>query len=103
MLGIDPAKADEVELTAMHPSVGALLAWRYAQLLTALPNRGTEAGRWERLARLLYDESPIGRASAPESMFGTLDNLTGRGDAGRGIVVDLLTRRILPRQLLVAP
>ena len=25
----------------VHPSLGALLAWRYAQLLTALPRRGT--------------------------------------------------------------
>jgi hypothetical protein len=33
--------ADEVQLKAVHPSVGALLAWRYCQLLTVLPKRST--------------------------------------------------------------
>ena len=81
-----------------HPSVGALLAWRYAQLLTALPRRGTEAATWARLGRALFEEAPVARASVPETIFGSLDNLQGRGQAGSGVVLDLLTRRALPCQ-----
>ena len=33
--------AEDVELKAVHPSVGALLAWRHCQLLTAMPRRST--------------------------------------------------------------
>lgn len=100
MLGLDPTNEDW-SLTAVHPSVGALLAWRYAQLLTAMPKRATEAGRWERLARAIFDERPVGSISAPESVFGTVDNLTGRGEGGSGIIIDLMSRRILARA--VAP
>ena len=35
--------ADDVDLKLVHPSLGALLAWRYAQLLTVLPRRATGA------------------------------------------------------------
>jgi hypothetical protein len=84
------------ELREAHPSAGALLAWRAAQLMTALPGRGTEAAGWARVGRELYDDAPLGRALAPETVFGTLDALQGRGDPGRGVVVDLMTRRALP-------
>ena len=33
--------AEDVELKSVHPSVGALLAWRHCQLLTAMPRRST--------------------------------------------------------------
>lgn len=36
--------AEDVDLKLVHPSVGSLLAWRYCQLLTALPRRAT--GGW---------------------------------------------------------
>jgi hypothetical protein len=32
-------------------------------------------------------------------VFGTLDALSGKGQAGRGVVVDLMCRRVLPCQL----
>ena len=177
--------ADDVDLKLVHPSLGALLAWRYAQLLTVLPRRATgargvvglaawcaiervleclrartstqqtpfavaEAAGWERLARALHEEAPTGGlGAAPETVFGSLDALTvsqifvfslfmpplvdvfgvafvcwerprrpavcvvlvapcprcpchplqGKGQAGRGVVVDLMCRRVLPCQL----
>ena len=81
----------------VHPSVASLAAWRYAQLLTALPRRNTEATGWHRLAKELYDDAPIRRVLEPASVFGTLDHLQGKGDGGCGIVLDLMTRRALPR------
>ncbi|PRW44846.1 NEDD8-activating enzyme E1 catalytic subunit isoform B [Chlorella sorokiniana] len=78
MLSISPAGAEDVDLKLVHPSLGALLAWRYAQLLNALPRRATEAAGWERLARALHEEAPTGGlGSAPETVFGSLDALTG--------------------------
>jgi tetratricopeptide (TPR) repeat protein len=81
----------------VHPSVSSLAAWRYAQLLTALPRRDTEAAGWHRLAKELYDDAPLRRVLEPASVFGTLDHLQGKGDGGCGIVLDLMTRRALPR------
>lgn len=81
----------------VHPSIGSLLAWRYAQLLSALPNRGTEAAAWRALGAALYEEAPIGRKSAPEAVFGGMEVLRGAGEAGQGVVVDLMCRRALPR------
>ena len=83
----------------MHPSVGALLSWRYCQLLTALPNRGTEAAAWHKLACGLWEEAPVGRKASPESVFGGLEILRGQGSPGLGVVLDLMCRRALPRQL----
>ncbi|PSC73470.1 Kinesin light chain [Micractinium conductrix] len=100
MVQLSPRSADDVELKAVHPSVGSLLAWRYCQLLTALPKRSTDAASWERLARVLFEEAPIGGlGAAPETAFGTLDALTGKGQAGRGVVLDLMCRRVLPCQI----
>lgn len=100
MLQLSPRDADAVELKVVHPSVGTLLAWRYCQLLTALPRRTTEAANWEKLARALHEEAPIGGlGSAPETTFGTLDALSGKGQAGRGVVLDLMCRRVLPCEL----
>ncbi len=82
----------------MHPSIGALLAWRYCQLLSVLPNRSTEAAGWHKLASALWEEAPLGRKAAPESVFGGLEFLRGKGEAGLGVVVDLMCRRALPRQ-----
>jgi tetratricopeptide (TPR) repeat protein len=80
-----------------HPSVGALAAWRYAQLLTALPGRGTEASAWQSLASDLYDDAPIRRVVDPVRVFGSLELLTGKGSPGCGVVLDLMCRRALPR------
>lgn len=80
-----------------HPSVGALAAWRYAQLLTALPGRGTEASAWQSLANDLYDDAPVRRVVDPIRVFGSLDMLQGKGSSGCGVVLDLMCRRALPR------
>lgn len=85
------------DLGEVHPSLGALAAWRYAQLLTALPRRGTEAAGWHRLAKDLYDDAPLRRVLEPASVFGTLDALQGKGAGGYGVVLDLMARRALPR------
>ena len=45
---MDPVKMIAPEL--VHRSVAAQLAWRYAQLLAALPKRETEAEAWESYA-----------------------------------------------------
>ncbi|GAB4817145.1 hypothetical protein N2152v2_004191 [Parachlorella kessleri] len=99
MLQLTPTRAEDIELTMVHPSIGALLSWRYCQLLTALPNRGTEAAAWHKMAGCLWEEAPIGRKNAPETVFGGLEYLKGKGDPGMGVVVDLMARRALPRQL----
>jgi tetratricopeptide (TPR) repeat protein len=87
----------QLGLGPVHPSVSSLAAWRYAQLLTALPRRSTEAAGWHRLAKELYDDAPIRRVLEPGSVFGTLDHLQGKGEAGGGVVLDLMTRRALAR------
>ncbi|KAI3426166.1 hypothetical protein D9Q98_008543 [Chlorella vulgaris] len=99
MLQLKPGSEDEVELQAVHTSVGALLAWRYCQLLTAMPRRTTEAASWEKLGRALHEDAPIGGlGDSPEAVLGTLNALTGKGQAGRGVVLDMMCRRVLPCQ-----
>lgn len=50
LLHLDPARQQGLApprlpaTCGVHPSVGAMLAWRYAQLLWALPNRGGNVG-----------------------------------------------------------
>ncbi len=95
--GVSGGLPVQLGLGPVHPSVSSLAAWRYAQLLTALPRRDTEAAGWHRLAKELYDDAPLRRVLEPASVFGTLDHLQGKGDGGCGIVLDLMTRRALPR------
>ena len=97
IMRITPSSAESVEVAEVHPSIGALAAWRYAQLLTALPRRGSEADGWHKLAKDLYDDAPLKRVLEPATVFGTLDNLQGKGAAGYGVVLDLMTRRALPK------
>lgn len=87
----------QLGLGPVHPSVSSLAAWRYAQLLSALPRRSTEATGWHQLAKELYDDAPLRRVLEPASVFGTLNYFQGKGDGGCGIVLDLMTRRALPR------
>lgn len=85
-------------LSAVHPSINSLAAWRYAQLLSAMPKRTTETAAWHALAQELYDDAPLRRILEPSTVFGTLDTLQGKGDAGYGVVVDAMTRRVLPKE-----
>lgn len=90
----------------MHPSVAAQLAWRYAQLLDAMPKRDTETQQWQSCARALYSEagglqgSPFsaaeGQSSAIDDAFGDLQQLQGKGSSGRGALSDVIIRRLLP-------
>lgn len=94
ILGLAPQERKGTD--AVHPTVNALAAWRFAQLLTVLPKRETEADAWQKLAVDIYDEAPLQRLIGPEVMFGSLDRLSGKGTMGRGVVLDLTTRRALP-------
>jgi hypothetical protein len=92
------ALAEAPRVEGAHASVGALAAWRHAQLLAALPKRGAEAAGWLRAARALHDDAPLGGvAAAPETHLGAPEALAGRGEPGRGVVLDLTARRVLPR------
>lgn len=103
VLRMSPSAAEAVALHEVHPSVGALAAWRYAQLLTALPKRETEAAGWHKLACELYDDAPLRMILEPRSVFGSLDNLKGQGSAGYGVVLELSSRRALPRSPSMEP
>lgn len=83
---------------ALHPSLHAALAWRYCQLLAALPNRGGEADAWEGAARALWGRSGAAASARPiEAALGDRVALTGQGSHG-----GLALAALLPRRLLVA-
>jgi hypothetical protein len=84
-----------------HASLQAAVAWRYCQLLTALPNRGAEAATWRDAALALWQHAGGGFVGADGSLQEVLGDdvaLTGKGQHGhgRGAVVSLLLRRLLP-------
>jgi hypothetical protein len=94
-----------------HPSLKAAVAWRYCQLLTALPNRAVEAATWGDAARALWQQAGGGFVCAASSqgaggsglcslqeVLGDDVALSGNGQHGhgRGAVVSLLLRRLLP-------
>ena len=88
--------------SCVHPSVASALAWRHAQLLSALPRREREAAELADAAariaaRACSSSSSLDECrSSLEDSMGTLDALTGRGRRGRGVVVDAAARRVLP-------
>lgn len=88
LLRLDPSPSPSQTLP-VHSSLAAAGAWRYSQLLTALPRRDTEASAWKQFAAA---RSPI----ELESVLGPLDILKGGKDSSSGIVVDLLMLRALP-------
>jgi hypothetical protein len=85
-----------------HASCAAHVSWLYAQLLTALPKRDTEAGQWADVARALWRSAHHGQGydngteSGIESAFGDLDALTGKGQRGKVHVLVLLLGRVYP-------
>lgn len=79
-----------------HASIVALLCWQNAQLLTALPKRGTEAGWWEETARSAWKDAGGLNKSSIEGTLGSMDQLTGTGEPGSGVIIDLMLRRALP-------
>ena len=95
ILGLDPAKVEVP--SSVHPSVSAQLGWRYAQLLAALPKRGTEAEAWRAFAEEVYGRSGgLQQAGDIVAVFGDLHSLQGKGSPGTGAVADLTIRRLLP-------
>ncbi|DBA79143.1 TPA: hypothetical protein ACH3X1_008980 [Trebouxia sp. C0004] len=88
LLRMDPS-ASPSETLPVHSSLAAAGAWRYSQLLTALPRRDKEASAWKQVAAA---HSSI----ELESTLGPLDILKGGKDNSPGIVVDLLMLRALP-------
>jgi hypothetical protein len=106
---VDKATSSSRQLA--HPSLKAAVAWRYCQLLTALPNRGAEAATWGDAAHKLWKHAGggfgvlDGSQGSGGSGFSSLQDvlgddvaLTGKGQHGhgRGAVVSLLLRRLLP-------
>jgi hypothetical protein len=85
---------------SVHPSLGALAAWRYAQLLTALPRRETEARAWAAAGERLWrrGQGAGGGEQKGDSLAGTLGALdcrTGRSASREGGIVSLLCRRLV--------
>lgn len=81
-------------LRGLNASVAALLSWRAAQLMAALPNRSTELMEWERSATLLFGVAQPNANVADE--LGSRDALRGKGSWGNGCTLDLWSRRALP-------
>ena len=79
----------------VHISVGAVLSWRYAQLLTALPQRSTEASAWADLARALFKRR-MGFERDIEAALGGIEHAKGVGPRGAGCIMDVTIRRALP-------
>ena len=89
--------AQSVEIRKVHPSLAAFAAWRHGQLLTVLPRRGAEAAAWLELGGALHDAAPLARPrSAMVAALGSPDALSGKGATGRGVLLDLSLRRLLP-------
>jgi hypothetical protein len=78
------------------------VAWRYCQLLTALPNRGAEAAAWGGAAQEVWARGGGGAGfggSPIQAVLGDDVALKGQGQHGAaGVVVSLAARRLL-RQL----
>ena len=96
LLELDP-RAGKNGGPFVHSSVNSFVAWRYAQLLTVLPKRETEAAAWKKLSWEAYEEAPLKRLTEPDTMFGSLERLSGKGKSGQGVMIDLQTRRCLPK------
>ena len=78
--GLEPATApgEPALPRGVHPAAAAALAWRHAQLLSALPRRETEAAAWAHTGRALLDATPSGFGDDIEDAFGGLQVRMGR-------------------------
>ena len=100
LLKLDPGSvALSSDALPIHGSVAAVAAWRYAQLLTALPRRETEALAWQRVAEHQWDSLQgwleIGKLPQ-QQVLGPLDTLKGGTGESRGVVLDFRLLRALP-------
>ncbi|KAL6776872.1 hypothetical protein ACKKBF_B03815 [Auxenochlorella protothecoides x Auxenochlorella symbiontica] len=100
LLQLDPRReAPSVSAPAApapaHWTVGAMLSWRYGQLLTALPRRGTEAAAWQALGLRLAE--PLSAIMPMQTLLGPLDVLTQKGaQPVPGMLLSLPFRRAVP-------
>lgn len=78
----------------IHPSLEALLAWRYAQLLTALPKRGSEADEWRGRSETVA--TACDWPGDVETAFGGIEQLTGRGKNATGVFIHNALLRVIP-------
>ncbi|MEW5311215.1 MAG: hypothetical protein WDW38_002949 [Sanguina aurantia] len=94
--------------TLVHPSLAALLCWRYCQLLTALPKREREADTWGRCAVMLWHSTRDASAGVSletlsetdiEATFGSRGRLKGAGHSGSGVILSIAMLRSLDGQL----
>ena len=81
----------------VHGSLASAAAWRYAQLLSALPKRDTEASAWQGFAVRHWQAMHDGTQSNElDKVLGPLDVLKGGKNESPGIIVDLMLLRGLP-------
>lgn len=88
-----------VTVHGVHASALALLAWRFAQLMAALPNRSTELHEWDTSAVAYYStyrQVDGGAGDALGDELGPLEALKGKHGWGMGVVLDTWSRRALP-------
>lgn len=91
------SRSTSADALPIHGSLASTAAWRYAQLLNALPKRNTEASAWQEFAarhwQALDDWSG---GTELERVLGPLDVLKGGADDSPGMIVDLTLLRGLP-------
>lgn len=85
-----------------HASCAARVAWQHAQLLSAIPKRGTEAQQWVDVAHQVWktaqcmQQGQDAEHPALEDVFGDLSALTGEGGRGKLHVMVFLLGRVYP-------
>lgn len=100
LLQLDVGSPGQNTALCVHSSLAAAAAWRYAQLLTVLPKRETEAELWRSCAERYHEQSGKAKQyidhSALKDDLGPLDLLKGHESTSDGMVIDLVLRRALP-------
>ena len=94
LLQLNEANQGQTMPLCVHSSLAGTAAWRYAQLLTALPKRETEASLWKKFAEHQQSSSDV-MAPLPGAL-GPLELLKGQDDGSKGVVLDVVLRRALP-------
>ncbi len=80
----------QIPAPPMHPSIPGMAAWRLAQLLSALPNRGTEVEQFARLGQGL-----LGEGQHVEEWLGSLQAWQGKDENKGGFpLVSLWSMRM---------
>ena len=98
LLKLDPdSGSTPPDALPIHGSLASSAAWRYAQLLNALPKRNTEASAWQDFAARHWQAmDDWSHNTELEKVLGPLDVLKGGSDGSPGMIVDLILLRGLP-------